>query len=140
MRASWIGTTAFGVTAVLAVAVKATDVVALAVALLLFTAGLGAFGAAFVKAVDRSRTDELGVMSLFFLEGGSAPKPIRRLLLGSFAVEVGVAFATAGARPNTSLAFGILAPVYGLALTGLWGARHGAFAPRAPGGGRAEDG
>jgi len=40
------------------------------------------------------------------------------------------AFATAAARPNSSLAFGILAPLWGQGLAGLWGARHGAFPPR----------
>ena len=55
---------------------------------------------------------------------------MRRRLLGSFAVEVAVALATAGARPFTSLAFGLLVPVYGLGLAGLWAARYGTFGPR----------
>jgi hypothetical protein len=55
---------------------------------------------------------------------------VRAALLGSLAVEVVVALATAAARPYTSVASGILVPVYGLALCGLWAARHGRFAPR----------
>lgn len=130
VTASWVGTAAFGVTSALGAVVSAVDVVALAVALLLFVAGTVAFFAAYARAVTRSRTERIGVLSMFFLEGTVAPKPTRRLLLASFAVEVAVAAATAAARPNTSLAFGILAPVYGLALAGLWGARHGTFATR----------
>lgn len=133
----------FAVTATLASVVRGLGVVALAVALCLFTAGMVAFFVALLRAVDRSRLEEFGVLGLFFLEGGSAPKPVRRLLLASFLVEALVAFATAAVRPNTSLAFGILVPVYGIALVGLWGARYGHFearvakptkGPRRPGG------
>jgi hypothetical protein len=46
------------------------------------------------------------------------------------AVEILVALTTASVRPFTSLAFGVLAPVYGLALAGLWGAQYGTFKPR----------
>ena len=104
------------------------DVVALAVALALFTGGTVGFVVALVGAASRSRRDELSLAGLFFLEG--APRAVRRLVLGSVAAEVVVAFATAGARPNTSLAFGILAPVWGQGLAALWGARHGTFPPR----------
>jgi hypothetical protein len=130
VRASWIGTATFGVVSALGAAVAALDVLALAVSLALFAAGTVAFFAAYARAVSRSRTDQVGIMSLFFLEGQVAPTPVRRNLLLSFGVEVVVAVAVAALRPNTSLAFGVLAPVYGLALCGLWGARHGTFAPR----------
>ena len=113
------------------------DLLALLTSLVLFGAGTVAFFVAYARAVARSRTDQVGVMAMFFLEGAVAPKPVRRLLLGSFGVQVLVAAATAAARPNTSLAFGILAPVYGLALAGVWAAYHGTFPPRRPkGGGR----
>ena len=130
VRASWIGTAAFGSTSALGAVVAALDVVALLVALAMFAAGTVAFFVAYARAIARSRTEQLGILSLFFLEGRVAPKPVRRLLLGSFLVEVAVAVAVAALRPNTSLAFGILAPVYGLALAGLWGARHGTFPER----------
>ena len=51
-------------------------------------------------------------------------------MLGSLAAQVAIGVGTAAARPFTSLAFGVLAPLYGLALTGLWGARHGRFENR----------
>ena len=130
VRASWIGTAALGLTSGIGAALSSCDVVALVVALVLFAAGTVAFGFAYARAVARSRTDKVGIMSLFFLEGAVAPKQVRRLLLGSFVVEVVMAILVAAFRPNTSLAFGVLAPVYGLALAGLWGARHGTFPPR----------
>jgi hypothetical protein len=132
VRASWIGTAAFGVTSALGAAVAALDVLALAVSLALFVAGTAAFFVAYAKAVSRSRTDQVGIMSLFFLEGRVAPPPVRRNLRMSLVVQVAVAMAVAALRPNTSLAFGVLVPVYGLALAGLWGARHGTFPRREP--------
>lgn len=126
VQASWAGTLAFAGSAGLATVEASADVLALVVALVVFAAGTAAFTAAFVIAVRRSRTEEIVVPSLFFLQG-SAPAPVRRLLLASLAVEVVAAFVTAAVRPNTSLAFGILAPMYGLGLMGLWAARHGTF-------------
>lgn len=123
---SWGGTSAFVATAGVATVSGPTDLVALVVALSLFVAGTAAFTAAFVIAVRRSRTEQILVPSLFFLQG-SAPAPVRHRLFASLAVEVVVAFVTAAVRPNTSLAFGILAPMYGLGLAGLWAARHGEF-------------
>jgi hypothetical protein len=128
-KASWWGTAAFGVTAVAADLATSVEVVAFTVAVALFFAGCALFVAAYVRAVRRSRHDLISVTSLFFLSG-SAPSRVKRSLLGSFAVEVALAFATAIARPYTSLAAGTLVPVYGLALCGLWAARYGTFPPR----------
>ncbi|HEX2039080.1 MAG TPA: hypothetical protein VHF47_05015 [Acidimicrobiales bacterium] len=132
VRASWLGTAAFGVAAVLGAVVPAADLPALVVSLVLFTAGTVAFFVAYARAVVRSRTEHVAVLALFFLERDVAPRRVRRRLLGSFVVQVLVAAATAAGRPNTSLAFGILVPVYGLALAGVWGAYHGAFPRRQP--------
>ena len=129
VHAAWAGTAAFAVTAGLATVVPSADLVALVLALGLFVAGSAAFSAALVLGAGRSRREEIVVPSLFFLQG-SAPRPVRRRLLGALAVQVLVALVTAGVRPNTSLAFGVLAPMYGLGLAGLWAARHGAFPPR----------
>ena len=129
VAASWIGTTVFAATSALGTAAEQLDVAALVVALAMFAAGTVVFFVAFARAVTRSRTDEIGVMNLFFLDR-SAPRPVRRSLLASLAVEIATAIAAAAVRPNTSLAFGILAPVYALSLMGLYGARHGVFPKR----------
>ena len=82
-------------------------------------------------AIGRSRTDLIGMGGLFFL-AGSAPRAVQRSLWASLAVEVVVAVATAAARPFTPLAFGVLAPMFGLGVMGLWGAKFGTFPPRPP--------
>ena len=129
VRASWAGTAAFVVTSFLAVAVEDLQPVALAVALILFAAGTVVFIVALARAISRSRHELLTLPGVFFLQD-SAPADVRRHLLASVAVEVVVAFVTAGLRPYTSLAFGILVPVYGLGLTGLWGAARGRYQAR----------
>lgn len=131
--ASWAGTIVFAFVAVAAVAEPRARVPAAALSLALFAAGLGIFVWAYAIAVARSRTDAMGIGGLFFLAGRhTAPARVKFALLSSLAAQVVVGLATAGARPFTSLAFGVLVPTYGLALTGLWGARKGRFAPRRP--------
>lgn len=131
-RASWAGTVLFVVTAIAAAVAPSTfEPVALAVAAGLFAAGCGVFLWAFFAMAGRSRTAQLELAQVWFLVGPPTPPPVRLSLLASFGVEVVVGFATAGARPYTSLAAGVLVPVYGLAFCGLWAARHGTFPPRA---------
>jgi hypothetical protein len=132
--ASWAGTAVFTITAVAAaidphiLAVLATAVV---VAGVLFFAGIAIFFWAYLVAVNRSRTDLIGMGGLFFL-AGSAPRAVQWSLLGSLAVQVAVGLGTALAHPFTPLAFGLLAWMYGLALCGLWAARYGTFPSRPP--------
>ena len=132
MVASWIGTGLLAVTAIPAAIAPAPFVaVAVGVSLLLFAVGTAAFLWAYAVAIGRSRTDLIGMGGLFFL-AGSAPRAVQRSLWGSLAVEVVVAVATAAARPFTPLAFGVLAPMFGLGVMGLWGAKFGTFPPRPP--------
>lgn len=132
VSASWAGTALFAVTAVGALSdVRALEIVAFIVAIGLFAVGTGVFIAALVVAAGRSRTEEIGMGGLFFMQG-TAPRDAQKKLLGSLVAQTVIAFATAAARPYTSLAFGILTPVYALGLTGLWVARHGVFPARTP--------
>jgi hypothetical protein len=78
----------------------------------------------------RSRTERIELAQVWFLAGPSTPTAVRRSLLGSLVVEVVAGLATAGSRPYTSLAAGVLVPMWGLGLCGLWAARHGVFPPR----------
>jgi hypothetical protein len=80
--------------------------------------------------VQRSREVEIGIGGLFFLAGATAPAAVRRTLNTSLALQAGVAVAAASVRPFTTLAFGVLAPVFGLGLNGIWGATYGRFGPR----------
>jgi hypothetical protein len=131
IQASWAGTAVFAISSVLGVvAAGPFSGVSSAVSAALFVGGCVVFVAAFLLAVRRSRTDDITVAMLFFLMGGGTPRPVRRQLFASLAVEVVVAVAAAAARPFTSQATGVLAPMWGLSLCGLWAARHGRFKPR----------
>jgi hypothetical protein len=132
VRASWGGTAVFATSAATAVATESARIPAAAIAVGLFVAGIAIFFWAYAIAVGRSRTDAIGIGGLFFLAGkDTAPADHKRHLLASLAAQTAVGLATAGARPFTTLAFGVLVPLYGLALTGLYGARHGRFGRRA---------
>jgi len=130
VTASWIGTGVYVVTAIIAtVFPDGFGVVALTVSLVLFAIGCVVFFWAYLVAVQRSRTDLIGIGGLYFLQG-TAPKIIQFRLLGSLVVEVVVAVVTSSIRLYSALAFGFLVPVFGLAMCGLWAARHGTFEPR----------
>lgn len=129
VRAAWVATAVFVVATGLGVVVEPLRPVAAVVGVALFVSGTVVFLVALLRAARRSRHDELTLGGIFFLQG-SAPKDVRRHLLGSWAVQIVAAFTGAGIRPFTALAFGILAPVYGIGLAGLWGATHGEFAAR----------
>lgn len=99
------------------------------VCLVLLLGGLVATAAAFVQAVSRSRDEVVDVAGLFLLLG-SAPRRTRLALWGAVAAQSALGLASAALRPYTSLAFGVLAPLWAYGLTLLWNARYGAFPAR----------
>ena len=123
---SWATTAVFAVVALAAtLGVTSLEAVAVGVSLVFFAASLGVWAYAFAIAVVRnSHGDDISVPGLFFLSG-SAPKRVRRHLLGSLAVSIVAAVVTVKANP-----FSALVPMLALGLTGLWAARHGTFPPR----------
>lgn len=129
LRATWIATTVFGVVQVVAAALPRKPVlgISIAVSLVLFVVGCVAFLAAYAIAVSRSRDEVVTLPGVFLL--ADAPAGVRRSFFAAFGVEMVVAFAAAGVRPFTPLAFGILAPMLGIGMGGLWAARHGSFEP-----------
>ena len=128
--ASIAGTVVFAATAIpAAIAPDAFVGVAVLVSLVLFLLGTLAFLWAYAVAVGRSRTDLMGIGGLFFL-AGSAPRLVQRRLIASLVAEIVIAGFTASTRVYTPLAFGVLVPMYGLGLMGLWGAKFGTFPPR----------
>ncbi len=128
--AGWLGTAIFVVTAVLSAATSSMRIVGVVTALALFAAGIYAFALSFARGVNRSRVEEISVVGLYFLVGGCVPEVARRHLMAALTVQVVAAFATASARPFTAVAFGILVPMYGLGMAGLWAATHGTFPKR----------
>ena len=133
VKAAWWGTALFVVVAVAAtVAPDTFGVPTLVLDVALFAAGCVLFAFAFFRAADRSRTQAIGIGGLFFLAGDVAPPAVRRRLVGALAVQTAVGLVTAGIRLYTNLAAGILVPVFGLGLCGLWAATHGRFDRRTP--------
>jgi hypothetical protein len=131
IQTSILGTVVFTVVTVVEVIVMSwTRTVAVAVDLGLFAIGCTAFLGAYAIAIGRSRTEEIGVASLYFLTNKVAPNRVRVSLLGAFAVQCIVAVTAASVRPFTTAAFSVLVPMFGLGLNGVWAARHGTFGPR----------
>lgn len=125
------GTVLFTIVSVVEVIVESwTRPVAVAVDLGLFAVGCTTFLGAYAIAIGRSRTEEIGVASLYLLTNRVAPNPVRIRLLVPFAVQCVVAITVASVRPFTVAAFAVLVPMYGLGLNGVWAARHGTFGPR----------
>lgn len=133
-----VATGVFTLTATLAAALftQPWTTMAVVVSLGCFAAGIVAFLWGYAVAVQRSRVDDISVAAMYFLLDGAAPRRTARTLNGLLAVQTVVGLATALARPTTegkagsTLAFGILVPVLGLGLNGLWAARYGTFRPR----------
>lgn len=133
--ASWAMTALFTASAIWATidyvekSLTVAETVAAIVALGLFTVGAVLFTAALWWGAQRSRTAEMGIGGWFLLLG-TAPPSVRWQLLGSVGVQIVIGIATAAARPFSSLAFGTLVWVAGLAVCGCWGARYGDFPER----------
>lgn len=129
VRAAWAGVATQAVAAAVAVATQLGRGPHVVACTLLLLGGLAAMAAAFVRAVGRSRDELVDVAGLFLLLG-SAPRRTRWWLWGSVAAQTAIGVAAAAARPYSSLAFGVLAPLWAYGLTVLWNAAYGAFPPR----------
>ena len=97
--------------------------------LILFTAGCGAFITAFLRAVNRSRTELIGVGGLYFLSG-CAPQKVRFQMMGLHILQIVGSLTAASFKPFTVVASAVLVPVFGLGLSGLWASMHGQFETR----------
>ncbi len=140
VRADVVGTAVF--VAVLLIGVPLRDerpaqILVGAVSMVLFTVGAVGCLWAYVSALERSRIDEIGVANLYLLTGRTAPPPVKRLMSAMLGVQVVAALTGAivgavgleGSQVN-AMAFGILVPMFGLAMNALWAVRHGSFGPR----------
>jgi hypothetical protein len=113
-------------------------VVAVVVSLVLFVLGIGFAIWSYAMAVERSRTEDIAVTSLYLLMGGVAPRRVATRLWMCWGVQIVVALTVGiigatGLRKgeNNALAFGALVPMFGVGCNGLWAARHGRYAARA---------
>ncbi len=139
VRAAGAGTVVFVATAVFAAAVFTTFAqwVGAGAAMTLFAVGVFAFLWGFWHAIQRSRDEEVSVTQLYLLLGDATPPSVRRPMLLLLATQIITAFATTFWRidgpdgtPGSSLAVGLLVPMFGIGMNGLWAAYHGEFGPR----------
>ncbi len=124
--ASWVTLGLFALIGVPdALGVSALDTVAGVFSLALFLASLPIWIYAFAKVLVRStQGDDIAVASWVFLQG-SAPKDVRRHLLGATGLCCVVALAMGWQNP-----LGVLVPMLQLGFAALWGARHGRYPAR----------
>ena len=130
VNATFVGTGALVATSAAAVSPGTFGAVHAALSIGLFLIGTGALLWAYALGVSRSRTELVTVPGLFFLAGDVAPRATRRALRIATAVEIVAVVLAASIRPYTEVAFGVLAPMFGLGMMGVWGGRHGEFPPR----------
>ena len=95
----------------------------------LFAVGTLAFLGAYGRALSRSRTDAITIPGIYGLSG-SSPKGVQWRFHLVTLVQTVAAVTTAAIRPFTAQAFGILVPMLGLGLGGLWAAGYGVFGER----------
>ena len=140
VRADLAGTALFLIA--LAIAIPLTDqrcaqFLIGGVSMALFTIGVAATLWAYTRALDRSRVEEVGVANLYLLTGNTAPKPVARTLTSALIVQslaavggawVGMVGLDEGQL--NALAFGVLVPMFGIGMNGVWAARHGSYGPR----------
>ena len=82
---------------------------------------------AFARAISRSRTEVVEVSSIWFPTGSVMERGLRRQLHGATIAQFVIGVIGAGVRPFTLAAFGVLAFLAGMGLTGLCSARYGVF-------------
>lgn len=107
------------------------------VSIVLFAVGVATSLWSYVSALERSRTEEVGVANLYLLTGSTAPTAVKRTMSLALAAQVVAALAGAsvgvasleGDQVN-ALAFGILVPMFGIGMNGMWAARYGSYGPR----------
>ena len=130
VRVAWVVTALFALTQVLAIIAPrgVLGLVAVVWSLILFALGSIGFAYGFVVAAGRSRDDQVTMAGVIWLSN-AAPPPVARALRGALVAQIAIALATAAIRPFSAVAFGILAPTFGLACLTFFGARHGTFAP-----------
>jgi hypothetical protein len=128
VNVAFAGTGALVGTSVAAAALPGTfGLVHAVLSCVLFAIGTGALLWAYALGVSRSREEAVTISGLFFLSGEAAPPEVRRPFRIALAVEVLIVIVAAAIRPYSEVAFGILAPMFGLGLMAMWGGRHGSF-------------
>ncbi len=141
VRFGLVGTALFVVAMAVAVPLRnhrAGQAVAVVASMALFAVGVATTLWAYTSALERSRTEEVGVANLYLLSGPTAPRPVRRALWGCLGTQIvvgvvaaSIGFAGLDEHQLNALAFAVLVPMFGIGTNGIWAARHGGYGPRA---------
>lgn len=140
VRADLAGTALFAVVVAIGIPLREErpmQITVGAVSMVLFAIGAVTGLWAYISALERSRVHEVGVANLYLLTGRTAPKRVKLAMSLALLAQIAVSLTGAiigatgldGSEVN-ALAFGILVPMYGIGLNGMWAVRHGAFGPR----------
>ena len=105
---------------------KAVQIVGLLVVAVLFVGGCVGFTVGFLRAVGRSRTEQVDLAALFYLTG-SAPAEVRRAFLGLWFAQMAIATASVFV---THPPFAVMAVIWGIGLITWWASAHATFPPR----------
>jgi hypothetical protein len=140
VRANLVGTAVFLVALAVAIPLRThrpAQVLIAGVSLLLFAIGIATSLLAYTSALERSRSEEVGVANLFLLTGNTAPKPVKVVMSLALAAQivaalVGATIGVVGLQESqlNALAFGVLVPMFGIGINGAWAARYGSYGPR----------
>lgn len=98
---------------------------------IVFVAGAALFSWAFTIAAGRSRLEDVTVAGAFFL-AGAIEAADSRWAYGLLLAQTLIGIVGAAADPYTTMAFGILVPMFGLGVIAFLGSAHGAFRQRNP--------
>ncbi len=101
-----------------------------AIAGLFFLIGTVALLWAYALGISRSRLEDVSIPGLFLLSPPAAPPAVRRGFRRAVVLEIVVVVAAAALHPFTEVAFGVLAPLFGLGCMALWGGRYAHFEDR----------
>ncbi|MSO87077.1 MAG: hypothetical protein EXQ71_06105 [Acidimicrobiia bacterium] len=101
-----------------------------AISCLFFLVGTVALLWAFARGISRSRLEEVTIPGLFLLSAPAAPPAVRRRFRRAVVLEMVVVVVVAALHPFTEVAFGVLAPLFGLGCMALWGGRYAHFEDR----------
>jgi hypothetical protein len=140
VRADVLGTAVFLAALAVAVPLKShrpAQFLIGGVSMVLFATGVAATLWAYTRALDRSRVENVGVANLFLLTGATAPAMVKRTMSLALTVQIvaavaGASFGVVGLNKGqlNALAFGVLVPMFGIGMNGVWAARFGSYGPR----------
>ncbi len=129
-QANAAGTLVFAATVICAAVIGGRlDQLAVIVSLSLFVLGCVGFVWSLLVATRRSGLEEMSVAGAFLLLEGVNTR-FKGIFWSLVGIQLAVAFTGAGVRLYSPLAFAILAPVFGLGMMSLWGAKYARFPAR----------